>query len=322
MHLANITTVCFGSSYTIALALEIVGLKFRFGWHRLVMLLFAMAGLVAQTIYLAMRVGAESSPLASAKDWFLMAAWLVAAIYVVVALWFPKSAVGLFILPLVLVLIGASLVASDTPISGGNASRVWGIVHGWLLLLATLTVSAGFLAGLMYLIQSWRLKHKMPPSPRFRLPSLEWLEHVNSRSLALSAVLVAGGFLSGLALLRLKHRGETDYNLWTDPVVLSLAAMFLWLVAAEIFRWLYPPARRGRKVAYLTLASFVFLVVALASLTWMDRLHGGARNEEQEASEEVRRGRDDTAHITSSSVIRHSSFPNPSLLAPHSSPLQ
>jgi ABC-type uncharacterized transport system permease subunit len=56
--------------------------------------------------------------------------------------------------------------------------------------------------------------------------------------------------------------------------VLSLAAMLLWLVAAEVFRLVYPAARRGRKVAYLTLASFVFLVIALASLMLLDTVHG------------------------------------------------
>jgi hypothetical protein len=70
------------------------------------------------------------------------------------------------------------------------------------------------------------------------------------------------------------HRGQKSYLLWTDPVVLSLAAMLLWLVAAEVFRLVYPAARRGRKVAYLTLASFGFLVIALASLTLLDSVHG------------------------------------------------
>jgi hypothetical protein len=50
--------------------------------------------------------------------------------------------------------------------------------------------------------------------------------------------------------------------------------MLLWLVAAEVFRWVYPAARRGRKVAYLTLASFGFLLIALASLMLMDTVHG------------------------------------------------
>jgi hypothetical protein len=48
----------------------------------------------------------------------------------------------------------------------------------------------------------------------------------------------------------------------------------LWLVAAEVFRLVYPAARRGRKVAYLTLASFGFLVIALAALMLVDTVHG------------------------------------------------
>ena len=70
-------------------------------------------------------------------------------------------------------------------------------------------------------------------------------------------------------------------HLWTDPVVLSLAAMLVWLIAAEVFRLVYPAARRGRKVAYLTLASFVFLVIALASFTLLDNVHGPNRADSQ-----------------------------------------
>jgi hypothetical protein len=39
----------------------------------------------------------------------------------------------------------------------------------------------------------------------------------------------------------------------------------------------YPAARQGRKVAYLTLASFVFLVIALASFTLLDNVHSQNR---------------------------------------------
>ena len=39
--------------------------------------------------------------------------------------------------------------------------------------------------------------------------------------------------------------------------------MLAWLVAAAVFARLYKPARHGRKVAYLTVASFGFLVSAL-----------------------------------------------------------
>ncbi|MEN1680282.1 MAG: hypothetical protein AAGJ46_11875 [Planctomycetota bacterium] len=60
--------------------------------------------------------------------------------------------------------------------------------------------------------------------------------------------------------------GATGHGLWTDPAVISLSAMLGWLVLVELFRLLYPAARRGRKVAYLTTGSFVFLVITLVAL--------------------------------------------------------
>ena len=44
-----------------------------------------------------------------------------------------------------------------------RAREMWGIAHGLMLLLGAVTVSLGFVAGLMYLVQSWRHKHHVPP---------------------------------------------------------------------------------------------------------------------------------------------------------------
>ncbi|RMG04218.1 MAG: hypothetical protein D6741_01305, partial [Planctomycetota bacterium] len=41
----------------------------------------------------------------------------------------------------------------------------------------------------------------------------------------------------------------------------------------------YRPAREGRKVAYLTLVSFVFLVLALGTVLSRVTQHGGRRND-------------------------------------------
>jgi len=128
----------------------------------------------------------------------------------------------------------------------------------------------------MYLAQSYALKHSRSAFNRLRFPSLEWLERINSRTLGISAVLIALGFASGLVMALAKHRGEASYVLWRNPVVISVAAMLAWLVIAEVFRLVYPAARRGRKVAYLTLASFVFLVIVLASFTLLDSVHGSS----------------------------------------------
>ncbi len=132
----------------------------------------------------------------------------------------------------------------------------------------------GFAAGLMYLAQSRRLKLKLPPSQGFRLPSLERLAKVNSRSILLSALLVAVGFLAGL-ILNVVNRGHSGEVPWSDPVIWTTALMFAWLLAAAVFNASYRPARQGRKVAYLTIANFVFLVIVLAVFVLVDNQHGG-----------------------------------------------
>ena len=72
------------------------------------------------------------------------------------------------------------------------------------------------------------------------------------------------GVLSGMVLNLINIRNEADRLPWSDPVILSTWLMFFWLLAAVVLSAVYRPARQGRKVAYLTLASFVFLAIMLA----------------------------------------------------------
>jgi ABC-type uncharacterized transport system permease subunit len=236
-------------------------------------------------LYLSHITGDASTMPVSAAEWLLVAAWILAVIYVAAQFYLSRSPTGLVLLPIVLGLVVGSVWASTEPLAPERSFHAWGLLHGLFLLLGTVAVCVGFLAGLMYVVQSYALKHVRSPINGLRLPSLEWLERANSRTLGLSAVLIALGFASGLVMSMVAHRGERGYSLWTDPVVLSLGAMLLWLVAAEVFRLVYPAARRGRKVAYLTLASFVFLVIALASLTLLDNVHGPKRSESSSRAE-------------------------------------
>ena len=283
--LPSLHILCFAASYAVALVLDLLGLVWRAPARRYAMIGFATAGVLAHTWFLGQRAALRAaSPLSSAADWCLLAAWLLAVIYLGQAIYYKRLAIGVFLLPLVLALIGASYYASPQPWAPERASRFWGNVHGVFLLLGTVAVSVGFLSGVMYLVQSHRLKQKRPPTPGFRLPSLEWLELTNSRSLGISALLIGVGFVSGVILNTHKNRAVEAYVPWTDPVVISLGLMLLWLVVAELFRLTYPAARRGRKIAYLTVAAFLFLCFTLASLLWLDTEHGGAQVYKQQAA--------------------------------------
>ena len=284
---SGINIICFSASYAVALALEIARLWIKIPYHRVLEIIAGSAGLVAQTWYLGRLVAEHpAAPLSSQQDWFLLAAWVLAVVYLAAKFYYPEKSLGLFQLPGVLALIGASTLASTRPLAPEEAPRVWGLAHGLFLLLGTVAVIVGFFAGIMYLLHSHRLKRKLPPKAGFRLPSLEWLERANGRSLGIATLMMCGGLLTGV-VARLAQQGSTRNFYWNDPVVLSLTAMTVWLVACEIFRIIYPAARRGRKVAYLTVAAFVFLVFVLAAVMWGDRFHTQSADFPQESSQAV-----------------------------------
>lgn len=281
--ISGISLVCFAASYGLAWLLEVAKLFVRSGARRILTQLFVLAGFLAHTLYLAHRVVEYSAtPLSSSFDWYLVAAWLLIVAYLYLNYYFPRAALGLYMLPLALALVAAASLANDEPFQPGPASRVWGAVHGIGLLLGTLVVMVGFVAGLLYLLQAHRLKKKLPPMPGFKLPSLEWLENVNSRVIMLSALFVGLGFVAGTILNVVAH-GHAGSIPWTDPVIWTSALMFSWLLVAAVFNATYRPSRRGRKVAYLTLVSFAFLVIALAVFLLVDSKHGGPRGAPAEA---------------------------------------
>ncbi len=286
--LSGVGIICFAASYTVALAMEISRLLFRSGLRGVIMLGFAGAGLAAHSVYLYYRaVHADGSPLSSEHDWYLIAAWTLAATYLYLVYYHPRAAFGFFLLPLVLGLVAtASFFADLEPYAREPASKAWGLIHGTSILLATVSVLIGFAAGLMYLGQARRLKHKLPPIRGMRLPSLEWLQRTNSRAMVVSVLMMGAGLISGVILNVIKLPDESSPLPWSDPVVIGLGLMFAWLLISVVLSSRYKPARHGRKVAYLTVVSFVFLVAVLGVGLFLNTGHGGGDRQSGAAEEE------------------------------------
>ncbi|MCC7083704.1 MAG: cytochrome c biogenesis protein CcsA [Pirellulales bacterium] len=308
---SGITVACFAASYSISLVLEATRLFFRSSVRGAVMLAFGAAGLLAHTLFLLQRVlNATGTPLSSAFDWYLVAAWILVVIYLFLAWYHPKTAVGLYLLPLVLGLILRAWFADRKPFPESDAGQVWGMIHGVFHLLGLVAVTVGFVAGIMHLIQSNRLKQKTTLPTGLKLPSLEWLERVNSRAIVISVLTIGTGFLSGMVLNLVLHRRQLNDEVpWNDPIIWRSAAMFGWLLVIAIFSAIYRPARRGRKVAYLTVASFVFLVASVGVGLLLPSEHG---TKQEGGGRKVQGGRDQKSNLghqmpTSTQPFTHSS---------------
>ncbi|MDX1962964.1 MAG: cytochrome c biogenesis protein CcsA [Pirellulales bacterium] len=261
--LERISITCFAASYGVALGLEISRLIFHSAWRNVLLWIFALAGLIAHTLYLGYRgyeaVLTHHTPLSSSAEYYLLAAWVLGVMYLLTLALQPRARSGIFFLPLVLLLIATSRFADGQPFPQERAASIWFTLHTLLLLLGYVVVVFGFAMGIMYLLQAARLKAKQPPTARFRLPNLEWLELANQRSVVGAAILIILGIVAGV-IFNLVQQGIIP---WHDPVIWRSAIITGWLICALLFCALYRPAQRGRKVAYLTIASFLFLMVSV-----------------------------------------------------------
>ncbi len=257
--LDGISITCFFASYLVAWLLEISRLRFKSGVRGALLVGFGAAGWVAHTLFLGVRAArATSAPLSSEFDWYLVAAWVLAAIYLYLTIYHPRTAMGLFVLPLVLALVlVARFLADETPYELDRAGKFWGLVHGISLLVGSVAVMIGFATGWMYLLAASRLKRKAAPARFLQLPSLEWLAHTNSQAIWISLPALGAGLASGLVLNTIHDSPQGALLPWHDPIIWSSGLFLTWIIAAGLFLAFYKPARQGRKVAYLTLASFV-----------------------------------------------------------------
>jgi len=251
-----IKVMCFAASYAVAFGLEL--------WHlfrprpilRYVALGFGGAGLLAHVIYLVV----QAVPLGSPTGSLLFLALILVMFYFGEALHHQRIAWALFVMPVVLGLITlAVVVAPDVANPSADSwTYVWGMFHGALVLFAAVGVAVGFIASVMYLVQSRRLQAKLPPSQGVPLFNLERLEQMNRNALLWSFPLLTAGLATGVALL-LSKDNQADY--WLSPRILSLGGV--WVVSMIVLYLRYRVHVRGRQLALLTMFAFAILIVAL-----------------------------------------------------------
>jgi ABC-type uncharacterized transport system permease subunit len=275
--LREITITCFFTSYLVVLVLELLRLLGRIPGRALLVIVMTVIGLFTHICYLMLRATAGSNAgegdvglLATWSDWSLLLALGLAVCFFVLYLRRPDTIVSFFFLPAVMALIGLSIAVRDlAPFTRDEAVGVWRSAHALAMMVGSVAVLIGFLAGVMYLVQSWRLKHKRAGST-FRLPTLESLGRLNRRCLVISTTAVAVGLLAGVVM----NLNRWGHVVWTDRGVLLSMLLLLWLAAATSLEYFYKPASRGRKAVYLTLASLGFLILAMIGV--LTTSHGQA----------------------------------------------
>ncbi len=260
---------CFLAVYGLVFCLELgrwIGLSPRGkSWLMKLLIITTSTGLLTHSLYLLDRIflsaaSEQSWRLAfSWHDWGILTAWALAIAYGFLLLRRSESWIGLFVLPLLLAIIGASISVPSVPLNQASSASLWRLVHGVAMTLGTMLVTLGFAMAIMYLIQEWRLKAKRLGKSLLRLPSLEYLQSFGSKCLLCSASAIGFGVVSGVVMNLVKD-GQVN---WTDRGIVFSGGLFLWLVIACILQWYFAKRGSGHITAWMNILSFVIVAIAL-----------------------------------------------------------
>jgi ABC-type uncharacterized transport system permease subunit len=197
----------------------------------------------------------------------LVLAWVLALCYLILTLLQKDLAVGVFALPVVLLLASSAYFLNQEPYTAVNAERArktWGMVHATFLVFGVTAGAAGFLSGMMYLVQHRRLKTRHPEHTGFKMPSLARLAQANRWSVISTFLLLTLGFASGVFLAVAPHAENSTVRL-SDPAVVTCG--IVWLFLAGLFaKLLAGSSPTGRQVAWMTLWGCGFLLLTIVGL--------------------------------------------------------
>jgi ABC-type uncharacterized transport system permease subunit len=268
----NTTLFCFFASYLCALILEMTQFRWASRWSRWGSIVLGSAGLLAHTIYIIVRSRQSGLPplWASMHDWLLVLAWLGAAAYLLMQVTNHRMGLGIFILPVVLVLVGSAQHVGSKPPQHERPYAL-GMVHASTLVLGIAGVVSGLVQSIMYLAQHNRLRHRAPEAEGQHLFSLERLSRGNWWSVVLAAPLLTIGLATGVWMTLTSKATDSPVNLYSTPFVICGV---LWVALMSLFVWLLWSRRpQGRHVAWRTIWACGFLLATMLMLEVFRGIH-------------------------------------------------
>ena len=214
-----------------------------------------------------MRVG--HVPFATATSAISTFVWLLALSYLYVELMTSERAMGVFILPLLVVL---QVIPAASPMIEPRSAILespWFGVHVSSLLFAYASFALAAVLGITYVLQFKEIKAKHLGFFYARLPSLNVLDEMNLRAVKIGWIFLTAGLISGgIWASQLQPSGDPRVTAMSlgDPkifvAVLCWAVYSFELYAQRAIGW------RGRRAAWLSAVGFGIVLLNLVPVSY------------------------------------------------------
>ncbi len=179
---------------------------------------------------------------------------LLACAFLLVYVRYRTASVGMFVLPIVFLLVLApAFVHGEETFHQPMVRSGWIFLHIALLLAAYVALFVSLLASVLYLWQERRLKSKSSPGTLHWLPPLETVDQIAYKALLIGFPCMTAGLLAG----SLMAQESVGPGYFLDPKVLLSFAM--WAAYSGMIFIRRNAGLRGRRAVYLS--SFILLIV-------------------------------------------------------------
>jgi ABC-type transport system involved in cytochrome c biogenesis permease subunit len=198
--------------------------------------------------------------------------WLLALSYLYLELTTDERAMGVFILPIIVVLQLIPAIFPGMETADPVLDSPWFWIHVLSLLFAYASLGLAGVLGLTYMLQFKEIKKKHLGYFYTRLPSLQILDVMNGRAVAIGWLLLTTGVIvGGVWAAQARAIAPNDPNIRAmaidDPKIL-LAVLTWGLYSFAVF------ARQkmgwnGRRAAWLSTVGFVFAMLNFVPITYL-----------------------------------------------------
>jgi len=203
-------------------------------------------------------------PVTDVFEAITLCVWLFAATYVSLEWRVPEKALGVFILPVIIILQALAAVFLDfnRTLPAILEETIFEI-HVLIMLLAYAAFAISFIASLLYLLLSREIESKRLGPFYRRLPSLEFFDGLSNRAVNIGLLFLTAGLV--FAAYSGARAGD-QFSFW-DAKILAVALMWVIYLLHVLFRkvggW------HGRRAALISLIGFgwaMFSFVVVSSL--------------------------------------------------------
>lgn len=228
-----------------------------------------LAGFILHTTAMLKRgFDIQHCPVNNIYEAMTFVSWTIVATYMAVGFFQRLRFLGAFAAPFLFAIgVFALMPGLDVREATPQFVRGWVSLHASLILLAYGAFGLSSIAGVMYLTQEHDLKFDKLRAVFSRMPSVERLERVTSRSLIIGFILLT----LGLLLVPMLVHENPKINVKGDPKVAWSA--FVWVLYLSLIGWRWRFSAAGKAIAWGAIGSFCFVMLTFWGFTLLSPAH-------------------------------------------------